>query len=74
MPKFFTTHEILRVMARLGFFRVSQKGSHIKLKKETSHGTLTVIVPQKNKPIPQGTFRSILKQAEIDQEIFEKYL
>lgn len=74
MPKLFRTNEILRVLSRLGFFRVSQKGSHIKLKKLTTEGELTAIVHQKMKPIPQGTFKSILKQARITQDIFEQNL
>jgi len=48
---------------------VSQKGSHAKYRKNCSP-TLTVIVPMHGKEIPNGTFRSILRQSELKENDF----
>lgn len=43
----------------------------MKFRKEGSK-TLTVIVPSPRKEIPYGTFKSILRQAEISEDLFRK--
>ena len=55
---------------RNGFLLVSQKGSHVKYRK-IGNPTLTVIIPADRKEIPTGTFRSILKQANLTMKDFE---
>jgi len=60
MPKLYSSSHILKVLGEHGFIFISQKGSHIKLRK-TDGVTLTVIVPANRKEIPVGTFRSILR-------------
>lgn len=52
---------------------VSQRGSHIKLQKKVSQKIFTVIVPE-HKEIAFGTFSSILKQAGMDKEEFERFV
>ncbi|QDL92563.1 type II toxin-antitoxin system HicA family toxin [Paroceanicella profunda] len=50
------------IIARLqkeGFTVVSQRGSHVKLRK----GDRTVIVPHPKRDLPTGTARNIAKQA-----------
>ena len=47
-------------MAR-GFIQVSQRGSHLKFRKENR----TVIVPSPKKEIPSGTLRSIIRQSGL---------
>lgn len=54
-----------------GFQEVSQKGSHVKFVKEDSGIILTAIVPM-HKEIAIGTLRSILRQAKISPEEFDK--
>lgn len=55
-----SSREVLRGLGRLGFEQISQRGSHIKLRR----GSATVIVP--NHPeIRKGTLGSILQQAGI---------
>lgn len=71
MPKLYSSDEILRVLTKHGFHLISQHGSHIKYRKQ-GNPTLTVIVPAKRKQIPAGTFNSILKQAALSKEDFEK--
>jgi predicted RNA binding protein YcfA (HicA-like mRNA interferase family) len=71
MPKLYSSEDILKVLKRNGFQFISQKGSHIKYRKEGSP-TLTVIIPAERKQIPMGTFNSILRQAALTKEDFEK--
>ena len=69
MSKLYSSKEIRSVLERLEFSLVSQKGSHRKFKDLKGH---IVIVPLGKKEIPLGTFRNILKQAEITLDIFKK--
>ena len=70
MPKLYSSSHILKILFANGFLFVSQKGSHIKLRKQ-GNPTLTVIVPAERKIIPMGTFRSICKQATLQPKDFE---
>lgn len=70
MPKLYSSDYIIKILKSKGFNFVSQKGSHIKLRK-TGQPTLTVIVPADRKETPIGTYRSILKQAELTEADFK---
>ena len=70
MPKLYSSAHIAKVLQRNGFIFISQKGSHAKFRK-TGHPTLTVIVPMARKEIPFGTFKSILRQANLSEEAFK---
>lgn len=72
MPKLYSAREIIKALRRIGFVVVSQKGSHIKMRK-FGEKTLTTIIPN-HKEIARGTFQSILEQAQTSKEEFEKYL
>jgi predicted RNA binding protein YcfA (HicA-like mRNA interferase family) len=48
MPKLYSSSHILKVLDKHGFVFISQKGSHIKLRK-SGEVTLTVIVPANRK-------------------------
>lgn len=69
MPKLYSSDYIVKVLLRLGFEFISQKGSHAKFRKGINP-VLTVIVPMSKKEIPFGTFRSILRQANLTTEDF----
>jgi predicted RNA binding protein YcfA (HicA-like mRNA interferase family) len=69
MPKFYSSLEIIKVLQKKGFVYISQKGSHVKLRK-TGSPTLTTIVPVGKREIPFGTFKSILRQASLTQDDF----
>ena len=69
MPKLYSSKDIIKVLGKKGFVFVSQKGSHVKLRK-TGSPTLTVIVPAGKREIPYGTFRSILRQANLSENDF----
>lgn len=69
MPKLYSSKEIESVFKKLEFHFYSQKGSHGKFKHKDGR---FVILPMNKKEIPTGTFRSILKQANISLQEFEK--
>lgn len=69
MPKLYSSSEIIKTLQKKGFVFISQKGSHAKFRK-TSSPTLTVIVPAGRKEIPFGTFKSILRQANLTEDSF----
>ncbi|MDP3976153.1 MAG: type II toxin-antitoxin system HicA family toxin [bacterium] len=71
MPKLYSSSAIIKVLERRGFLFVSQKGSHMKFRKENGHETLTVIVVANKKEIPFGTFKSILRQSGLSEEEFK---
>jgi predicted RNA binding protein YcfA (HicA-like mRNA interferase family) len=60
--------KIIRVLENLGFYKVSQKGSHVKYKKE-GEPTRIVIIPM-HYEVAKGTLQSILEQAGITLEEF----
>lgn len=64
-----SAREILAALKRLGFEIVKQKGSHIKLCKNTADRKLTTIVPN-HKTVMRGTLKGILELAEITLEEF----
>ena len=66
-----TFREIKRRLKAAGFIESSQKGSHVKFVRRSRQVVDTVIVPKKHE-VPVGTLRSILSQAHIDIEDWEK--
>lgn len=73
MPKLYSAKQIIRALQKAKFQKVSQKGSHIKLRGLRDGRLLTVIVPD-HKVIAKGTFASILRQADMTKSEFESYL
>lgn len=69
MSKLHSSQHIQKVLEANGFLAVSQKGSHLKLRKSGKEA-LTVILPANRKEIPYGTFRSILRQSKLMEEDF----
>lgn len=62
----FTVREVEDILSRHGFILISQKGSHRKWK-HVERG-LQVIVPfHRGRPLPLGTLRNILSNAEIPE-------
>jgi predicted RNA binding protein YcfA (HicA-like mRNA interferase family) len=57
--------------ASAGFVEASQKGSHVKFVRRLGGIVDTAIVPKKHE-VPPGTLRSILSQAHIDPDDWEK--
>lgn len=71
MPKLYSSRQLIKVLILKGFIFISQKGSHVKYRKFTKP-PLTVIIPVGKKEIPLGTFKSILRQANLTEKEFEK--
>ena len=71
MPKLYSSSDIIKVLQKKGFIYISQKGSHAKFRK-TGNPTLTVIIPTGKKEIPLGTFKSILRQANLTENDFRQ--
>ena len=70
MPKLYSSDYIIKILKSNGFHIISQKGSHIKLRK-IGQQTLTVMVPAGRKETAIGTFRSILKQSTLTEADFK---
>ena len=68
-----SARKLIKALTTIGFEVVSQKGSHIKMKKKTSIEVFTVIIPNYTE-IPVGTLRSILRQAGLSPDDFIKLL
>lgn len=60
-------------MQRAGFYIDHQAGSHARLFHRT-RPELKVTIPIHNKDLPQGTLRSILRQADLSAEEFLELL
>ena len=63
--------EVKRRLEAAGFAEASQKGSHVKFVRRSGEIVDTAIVPKKHE-IPVGTLRSILSQAHIDLDEWDK--
>ena len=63
--------EIKRRLEATGFVEVSLKGSHVKFVRRSGDVVDTVVVPNK-RDAPVGTLGSVLTQAHIDLDDWEK--
>lgn len=59
--------QIINALSKLGFEKISQKGSHVKYKNST---TQKIFIIPMHKEIAKGTLKSILEQADVKLEIF----
>lgn len=73
MAKLYSGPKIIKALIRAGFYIVSIKGSHVKLRGIRFGKLQTAIVP-KHKEVAWGTFQSILKQAAMELEEFKSYV
>ena len=74
MPKYpvLKASEIIRVLNILGFYEVRQKGSHKQFK--NYEGKSTTIPIHKNRDISPILLKQILKEINVELEIFRKYI
>ena len=63
--------ELIKKLMRFGFVATKQKGSHIRLEKNTKEKTIKITIP--NHPLlKKGTLNSIIKDSGLTtEEIFE---
>lgn len=57
-------HKVIKALAKLGFEKIRQKGSHAHFKKEKR----IVTVPIHNRDLKTGTLKSIINQAGVTIE------
>lgn len=62
-----SSSEIISALYKLGFIKVSQKGSHAKYK---NNFTNKVCIIPMHKEVARGTLKNILEQADITIEEF----
>ena len=63
--------EVKRRLESAGYFEAGQRGSHVKFVRRFGEVVDIAIVPRKSE-IPVGTLRSILSQAHIDVEEWDR--
>lgn len=61
--------DIIKILYKFGFYKVSQKGSYVKFQNDFTNKI--VIIPMHSE-IAKGTLKSILEQADITIEEFLK--
>lgn len=54
---------LISALKKAGFVEMARKGSHIRLKHPDGRWTQVAV---HSKPVPRGTLRAILKQAELE--------
>ncbi|MDM8537537.1 type II toxin-antitoxin system HicA family toxin [Desulfobacterales bacterium HSG17] len=62
---------LIKIFKKLGYEKVSQRGSHIKIRNYETESTL--IIPS-HKEIDRWTLKTILRQAEISDQEFNELL
>ena len=66
--------DVVKILGQFGFYIKGQKGSHIKLSRETNDNYQTLTVPN-HRELDTGTCRAIFRQASeyISEEALAKY-
>lgn len=59
--------KIINTLQKLGFVKISQKGSHVKYK---NYVTGKICIIPIHKEVAKGTLKSILEQADIELDFF----
>ena len=72
MAKTFSGRQVANILVRdFGFREVRQKGSHLKLKKQSGRKSIITVVPM-HRELAGGTLRGVLKLAEVEYKDFLK--
>lgn len=67
--------EAVKAFERMGFQIVSQRGSHIKMRRTTTGGKIETIIVPDHKQLKEGTLRKgMLRSIGITTEDFLKFL
>ena len=75
MPKLpvISGDELIKLLTKLGYEIVKQKGSHVRLRKKTEIGEHNITVP-KHKEIAKGTLNDILSKVSLWNNISKEEL
>jgi predicted RNA binding protein YcfA (HicA-like mRNA interferase family) len=65
--------DVIRALSRAGFSFIRQRGSHVRMKKQTPDTTLNITIPLYDE-LDRTTLRSIIKASELSEEEFLKML
>ncbi|HLC58730.1 MAG TPA: type II toxin-antitoxin system HicA family toxin [Candidatus Nanoarchaeia archaeon] len=65
--------ELIKILSKIGFKTIRQKGSHVILVKEDANGKRSTVVPLHTE-IDKGTLLEILRQAGLSREQFMELL
>lgn len=64
-PALFSGRKLVKIFKKMGYEKISQKGSHIKMR---NYETESVIIIPDHKEVDRWTLKTILRQAEISEE------
>ena len=70
-PPLLSGRDLVKFFIKLGYRKVSQKGSHIKMKNDET-GSVAIIPDHKE--LDRWTLKSILRDAEVYEEELKKIL
>lgn len=70
-PPLLSGRKLVKIFKKLGYEKISQRGSHIKMK---NYETESVIIIPDHKEVDRWTLKTILKQAEISEDLLREYL
>jgi len=66
VAKTYSGKQVIKILCRkFGFSFVSQKGSHVKLRKTAGNKTITTVVPL-HKELAAGTLKGVLDLARVE--------
>jgi len=68
--KVLSGREVCAILVEHGFVQVRQRGSHIVMQLRLPDTTITVPVPN-HRELDRGTLRGIIRQSQLDRELFE---
>lgn len=68
MPRQYRPWEVIRVLERLGWVRLNQESSHIRL--ALPDGSHPLTVSTSHREVPRGTLGSIVRQAGMTRREF----
>ena len=66
-PPLLSGPKIVKVFQKAGYYKVAQRGSHIKIRNDQKE--ITLIIPD-HKEVDRWTLKGILKDAELSVEEF----
>jgi len=61
--------EVIKIISKIGFKTIRQKGSHVFMMKETENKKVTTVVPLHDE-IDRGTLLEIIRQIGLTKEEF----
>ena len=74
MAKSLSAKLVIKVLCKeFGFYFVSQKGSHVKLRKIEDKKEIITVVPL-HKELLQGTLKGVLRLAKVEEKDFRRKL